>query len=113
MKRDTKEIVTPIGKHKVVLNTWLIGREKRQLRSVLLQGVTFSMDKGKTKTEGIGTAEAIQKAEDEAIKIIVVSVDGQIEKVLDRILDMRDKDFDFVIEEVNKISREEDFPKPK
>lgn len=113
MKRDTKEIITPIGKHKIVLNAWLTGREKRHLRNVLLQDVKFSVEKGKTKTEGVTTAEVIQRAEDEAIKTIVVSIDGQTEKILEKILDMRDKDFDFIIDEVNKISREKDFPKPK
>ncbi len=113
MNRETKEIITPIGKKKVVLKAWLTGREKRHLRNVLLQDVKFSVEKGDTKTEGINTAEAIQRAEDEAIKTIVVSIEEKTDKILDTILDMRDKDSDFVITEVNKIGRDEGFQKPK
>ena len=113
MERETKEIITPIGKNKVILKAWLTGREKRHLRSTLLQDVKFSVESGKAKTEGVNTAESIQRAEDEALKAIVISVDGKTEKILDILLDMRDKDFEFVLEAVNKVSRDEGFTKPK
>ena len=33
--RETREIITPIDKHKVVIKTWITGGEVRELRNVL------------------------------------------------------------------------------
>jgi len=108
MERETKTITTPIGKHKVVLKAWITGREKRELRNVFLKNVKDVS--GKEEPEKMLTsAEIINEAENKAIETVVVSVDGETKNVLDKILDMRAKDFEFIIEEINKITRDSDF----
>ena len=104
MERETKEIITPVDKHKVVLNAWITGREKRELRNVFLS----KMKVGKAETE-TNPAVLTDEAENKAITMIVVSVDGVKDKIIDKILDMKGKDYDFVIKEINKVSRETDF----
>ena len=113
MNRETKEIITPLDKQKVKINAWLTGREKRDLRDVLLEGIKFSMKQGEAKTESVNTAELVKKTENKAIEIVVVSIDGSEDKVLERLLDMKSQDYDFVISEVNEISKEVDFTKPE
>ena len=105
MDRETKEIVTPIGKAKVVLKAWLTGRERREIRTVLLQEVKFE----RTGESDIAPEYSIQgsvlnKAQDKAFESVVVSVNGSTEKIIDTILDMRDEDFDFVVKEIDMVT---------
>ena len=113
MDRETKIIETPIGKIKVVLNTWIIGKEKRALKNIYLRGINMEFDnkgsgKGNVKLESL-----TDEAEDKAIDFIVVSVDGKTENKKDIILNMQGKDYDFVINEINKITEEEEENKKK
>lgn len=102
--RDTKEIVTPIGKQKVVIKEWLTGGEKRIVTNSLLKDVKLN------SKENAGfeiSGEAISKAQDIAFETIVVSIDGKEGDIAKRLLDMRSEDFDFVVTEVNLITNPE------
>jgi len=104
MSRETKIITTPVDKQKITLNAWISGREKRELRDILLAGM--KMDKeGKVVTDPTITT----KTEDKAIEMIVVSVNDKNEDILNKILDMKSKDFDFVIDEINSVREDKDF----
>jgi len=113
MERETKEIVTPVDKHKVVIKAWITGREKRALGRPFLSGMKFSVTEGEPKAEDINPGELMEKAENIAIETIVVSVNGQTEKIVDKILDMKEKDYEFVKSEINKVTTEVDFRKPE
>ena len=109
-ERETKEIVTPIGAIKVVLKSWLTGRESREIRSVLLDNVDFSAVPKDANQESDLVPDykikgsVLEEAQDKAFETVIVSVDGKTEKVADIVLDMRDEDFDFVVKEIDKIT---------
>ena len=96
-----------------MLQAWINGREKRALRKPFLEEMKISMSDGVPKTDDIKTSELIEKAEDMAITTIIVSINGSTENILKTILDMKEKDYSFVIEEINKISGDADFQKPR
>lgn len=106
MERETKEIVTPIGKHKVVLYEWLTGRERRNIRSVLLEGINFeqSPDNEEASPGYNIQGSIINKAQDKSFESVIKSIDGKTEGIADIVLDMRDEDFDFIVLEVDKIT---------
>lgn len=112
MDRETKTIITPIEKHKVVLYSWITGAEKRKIKSVFLKNINMEYsptgEKGKVQLDSI-----VNEAEDLAIDLIVVSVDGKTENKKEAILAMRAEDYDFVVEEINKITGETEFNKKK
>lgn len=108
MERETKTVVTPIGKQKIVLKAWITGREKRELRNVFLAKVKIA---GGVAETDVNSVDVINAAENKAIDTVVVSIDGDSKNLLDKILDMRSQDYNFVIGEINKITREEDFLK--
>jgi len=108
MNREMKTIKTPIDKHEVVLKSWITGREKRDLRRIFLEKTNIPTT-GKTEEVKINAAETIEDAENKAIEMIIVSVNGKKEKILDEILDMKAGDYDFVVSEINKVSRETAF----
>lgn len=105
MERETHEIVTPEEGIKVVLKSWITGREKRAINSVYLKSVNISANNpegGEGDYEISGSV--VQESQDAAINAIVDSVNGSKENVLDAILDMKAKDTEFVIEEVQKVA---------
>lgn len=105
---DIKIIETPIGKQKVEIKTWLTGRDTRDIRNVYLEAADIKI-KGKTgeQSEIAGLSGKIaQQAEDKAIEIVVIAIDGKKEDILNRLLNMRTEDYEFVIEEINSITGE-------
>lgn len=106
MERETKEVTTPIGQQKVVLKEWLTGRERRDIRSVLLEEVNFEQntDSSEAKPAYKIHGSVLNKAQDKAFESVVVSVDGNAENIVNIILDMRDEDFDFIQKEIDKIT---------
>ena len=107
MERETKIIQTP-NKHKVEMKSYITGREKRELRSIFLKEMNFGIQDGGTEIKEM-KGDIIDKAEDKAIEIVVVSVDGKKENVVDAVLSMNSKDYDFIIKEINKVTKDADF----
>ena len=107
---ESKIIITPISKQKVEIKSWITGREKRELRSIFLKEMNFGMAGGEAEIKEM-KGDIVDKAEDKAIETVIVSVDGKKENVVDSILAMNSKDSDFVIAEVNKITKDTDFLK--
>ena len=106
--RETKEFVTPVGKNKIVAYSYLTGREKRAISDVFLRSTKFSMDENqKIKTDSVD-ATLTNKSRDRAISLIVVSVDGVKEDVVNKILDLRNEDYEFVVAEIDKITEPTD-----
>lgn len=107
-ERETKTIETPIGKNKIVVKSWISGREKRALSRVFLENVAVGGGTSNTK-ETLNSADLIERAENLALETLIVSIDDSNEKVVDKILDMKSADYDFIIKEINKITKGSDF----
>lgn len=114
MQRETKIIELPVSKKKVEIYTYVTGREKRALVNVFLDGkVNFNAD---TQQVGGITSNVVDIAQNLTWKTIVVSIDGKKNgeiDVVEEILNMRDVDYDFVIDEVNNITKDKDFEEKK
>ena len=104
MNRETKNIETPIDKHKIVLKSWISGREKRELRDILLTGMKMGKD-GNVITD----PQTTSKTEDKAIELLIVSIDGDDKDILNKVLDMKSADFDFLMKEIDNIRVDKDF----
>jgi hypothetical protein len=99
--RETLEITTPLKGHKVVLRSWINGREKQKIDGSMFRGV---------QTVGDGTSlqpklseDLLANQENVSIECVVVSIDGNEIDVLNRVLEMRVQDYTFVAEQVRKI----------
>ena len=111
MERETKIIVTPIGKQEVELNTYVTGREKRALTNIFLSGnLSFNVEDKDVK--GIN-ANVIEEAENLALRTVIVSIDKTKEDIVKRVLDMHAKDYAFVVLEVNNVTSDKDFTEKK
>ncbi|MCK9543323.1 MAG: hypothetical protein M0R03_14975 [Novosphingobium sp.] len=96
--RETIIIKTPISNAEVVLKSWITGREKREINNVLFKDVEFE---GQSYRIG---GEKLAQLKDKTIEIVVVSINGVTENVLDILLDMRSEDYDYVLSKVDEIT---------
>lgn len=92
--QEMQTIQTPSGKHTLELRNVVTGRQKRKYRGSL---IAISTD-GQSNT-----ADGYDRLENAMIEMVVASLDGSSEGVVDKILDMEAKDYDFVIEKVTEV----------
>ena len=105
MEREKREVVTPVGKVKVILKAWLTGRERREIRSVLLEEVKFGQtSEGETTPEYNIQGSVLDKAQDKSFETVIISIGEKTDNIVDTVLDMRDEDFDFITKEIDKIT---------
>ncbi len=90
-------ITTPNGT-KVELKEYITGREAREIQNIVLSGMKISEN-----IESIDPT-VIAQSQDKAIEIVVVSIDGETEGVLDKVLDLPRDDFDFVKEAIDEVT---------
>lgn len=100
MDRETKTIQTPNG-HEVVLKAWINGRETQEIENLVyknfdIQGIR---DNPNFKLNTAFLTEQTNKA----LELVVVSIDGKTENILEEILKWKAKDYKFVVSEVNKV----------
>jgi hypothetical protein len=99
--RETFEILTPIKGHVVVLRSWITGRESQKIDGAMFKGVGTTQD-GKKLTPKLSES-MLSDQENASIEVVVVSVDGKENDVVNAVLNMRAKDYSFVTAEVQKV----------
>ncbi|MCP4273016.1 MAG: hypothetical protein GY781_13825 [Gammaproteobacteria bacterium] len=102
-----KKITTPVDKKVIELKEWLTAGEVRSIQSVLLADAKFNT----TNQDFALSGDMLGKMQDEQIKNVVVSVDGSSDDVLTKCLAMRQKDFEFIMAEVEKVVNPTDVKK--
>jgi len=100
--RETTQFTTPKG-HIIVANTYLTGKESRQLQQALLKGVEVSSNQGMAELTHF-SAERMLDAQDTLITCLVVSIDNMAENCLDHILNLPSDEYEFIVAELNKIT---------
>lgn len=97
--KDDFEVTTPVTSAKVVLHGYVTGRMKQAIERPMYRSVQGDQS-GNTSVNG----EAVLESTNEAIRCLVVSVNGVTDDVLNAVLDLPEEDYEFVLGEVNKIT---------
>lgn len=84
-KRETKEL--EVGNHKLVVHTYVTGREMRNIESAMMDKLELSQKGDEQKITGF-KGSMIADRQDMQIEAVVVSIDGTTENVVDAILDL-------------------------
>lgn len=111
MNRETKIIETP-KKHKVELRTWITVKEDQELKSVLLKSMRMEPSGQGVSFKQIDATCTLER-EKKAIELLVVSIDGKTENILETILSMDKRDYQIIKEEIDKVVGDADFKKPE
>lgn len=102
--KEQVEVTTPITKKKIVLRGYITGRIKQEIEAIFLNSTSMVAGQEDTPEMTFNGGVALQ-ATNKAIELIVLSVDGSSDNVLDLVLDLPEQDFEFIKGEVNKIQR--------
>lgn len=108
--RETFEILTPEKGIKVVLKAWITGREKQKIDSAMFKGVGTIGDGKRLQPKLSETMIADQ--ENASLEAVVVEVNGKTNDLVNEVLNMRVKDYEYVLREVSRIV-EGDIPEKK
>ena len=100
--RETHEIITPAKGHKVILKSWINGREKQAIDGTMFNNID-TVGQGNEMKPKLSSS-MITGRENTSIEYVVVSVDGNDSDVLNQVLDMRAKDYEFVLKEVELVT---------
>jgi len=103
-ERQTKELTTP-GNHKIVLRSYLTGREAADIKSTLLFSLKMStsdLENKKVDMGGISGSVLIEQ-ERKTLGYLLVSVDGDGENPVDKLLDLPSTEYDAVLKEIETI----------
>jgi hypothetical protein len=102
--RETKEFTTPAG-HKVALNNYLTGREAAAIKAIMLSSLKMTMGDLESKKVDMGGLSGAVLIEQERATLgyLLVSIDGETNAPLDRLLDLPSSEYDAVLKEVEII----------
>lgn len=96
----TKTITTPKTKTEVVMRQWITGHDDEKIQAFYYDGGTTDPLTGNVRY----TAEAMQGADHEMIRSVVVKVGENSDDVVTRVLDLPLVDKKFILDEVKKIT---------
>jgi hypothetical protein len=102
--RPTREIETPVGKHKVLIKTWITGREREHIQEPIFGAINMTPRQVganvNMEMQKMDMARMVSESGHRELSTFVVSVDGKSENVLDTILDMHEDDVAFIKAEI-------------
>lgn len=101
--RETVEFKTKSGENTVVLHTYLTRRERRAIKNALFGGKEIAVD-GKNDIKASVSMELTDKAEDETFKLMVVSLNGSEENILERLLELPDTEADEIKAKIDELT---------
>ncbi len=97
---DTTNFETKGGR-KVVLKSFVTARDMRVLKDMYLAVAKFDQKGGEIFDVNVEKANEI---ENKTLELVVVSVDGETEGIIEKLLDLPAHDYNEIFEEVQKVA---------
>ena len=108
MNRETKELITSIDGHSILVKTWLTERENRPIQKFWASQTKISSDINPeditdedVKIDITKSPTAILEYYDVLTEAYVYSLDGDISNVSERLKDLRKEEFREVVDFIN------------
>ena len=95
---------TTTGGRAIKYKAWLTGREANELQTIYLGAAKIKVVNEKPQMDGFDPSVEI-KATQKIIEIMVVSVDGKTEDVVNLVLDMKQSEYDEVVAALNEVAK--------
>jgi hypothetical protein len=99
--KETIELILPDSGKKVVLRGFTTGRISQELESIFLDQSEVIREGDQVKT--VMNGSAIKRAHNRTIELLVLSVEGSSDNVLDAVLDLSTEDHDYVYKQLNQV----------
>lgn len=105
MERATKIITTPITQKEVKVVEYLTGREAEYIQEELTLAAKPTLNERNGVAFGEFTRQLINAGKHALITVAVKEFDGSNENILDRLRDLPDSDYEFVVDALNELSK--------
>lgn len=103
MERETKKIKLNSGTE-VVVKSYATGREVRGIEQKYYGKAKVDMVAGQPKITDMDLTATFE-VEQEMIRVLVESINGSTEDVLNKVLDLKSEEYEAVIAELNEITK--------
>lgn len=100
MERATKEI--KVGEHTIKVKTYCTGGEFNQIQSVYLRSAKINVIGSTPQVAGF-TAEVELEATKKAVELLVVSIDGSTDDVIQKVEDLPYQEYAEIVDEINTL----------
>lgn len=108
MERETIKLETPQGKE-LIIKSYMTAKERNEIKRTFLEGVKIDPNQTTQEAEAVRMneldASIMLLAERKTIEQLVVSYDGVTENIIERLDDSKPEEYDFVVSELNKITK--------
>jgi len=99
--RQTK--ILTVGEHQVEVNTFITGRELREIESAMMDKLEMKQKGGEQEISGFRGSMLVDR-ENAQIKAVVVSIDGTKENIIERVLDLPASEYKQVMAYVSEVA---------
>jgi hypothetical protein len=106
---ETKTVTTPVSKKEIVLKAWITGAEFDEIQKPFMNTKMKLSQNGVIEGGEIEAGKVGNEVTKISIETVVLSIDGITKNLFDEARKMRNSDYQFLLTEVNKIVRDEDF----
>lgn len=104
MDRETYKFNTP-GGFEVEIKSYITGGEQRQIDGILIDSMDVNIaDKTAELNAKKSKADIIYQQENKLIEIMVISINGETNDIVKKILEMKTADYNCIIKEINLAS---------
>lgn len=100
--RPTVEITTQ-GGHTIVTKSYATGREANIIKSVYIESIKASVVGNVAKIDSVDL-QAEERAINKMIELMVVSVDGVSDDILNQVLDLPQQDYNMIVEKLDELT---------
>lgn len=108
----TKIIKTPMLGVEVELKAWISGAEAEQINTPIT-GVKLKVNAlGQAETTELEAGQLINECVKIAVGIVIIRLDKETEDVFNKIQEMPNVDYKFILKEVDNIVQGKDFTQP-
>jgi len=109
MERQTKTIKTPVAKQEIVLKDWITGRESEYISGPMFDSVAIDAKAGSPEIKASNFSAQMIEGNHRAITTVVVSIDGSVDNILNKVLDeMTQDDYGFIMAEIEKVTKKKE-----
>jgi len=100
---NTHKITTPIGSEEVEIKSWITGRQAEHIDELMYEAMAVKADMaGKADIGNIDLKKMISETNHRKIETFVVSIGGNAEDLLNKVLDMHEDDTKFILDSIDE-----------
>jgi hypothetical protein len=102
--RQTTSVTTQAG-NVIELRSYLTGREAADIKSILLSSLKMTLSDFESKKVDMSglSGGVLAEQERKTLSYLLVSINGETENAVEKLLDLPSTEYDFVLKEIEKI----------